>query len=116
MANTVIYIIYLIISLFITWKVGNHLHKHGRSWVIYTLKDEILADKVNDLLLLLYRLFNGGYLVYTMMAFPEPDGLISIIHFFTDRFGLLLLMLAFLHYQNIVALIVFSSSFKIYQK
>lgn len=104
-----IYLLYFIISVWLTLKVGNSLHRDGRQWIIHLLGDLQLADKINDMLLLGYRLLNLGYLLMTLMLGRVADAsLPSMIHFLSAKLGLIMMILAWLHFQNIGLLILFS--------
>lgn len=109
MAIYLIYFHYLTISLAITWYVGNDLHKNGRPWIIHLLRDTALSDRINDLLLLGYRLLNGGYILITMMsAHIAGFSFCDIVEFLSIKLAIILCILAWLHYQNIGLLILFS--------
>lgn len=104
-----IYFTYLLISSWLTYKVGNSLHTHGRPWIINLIGASDLADKVNDMLLLGYRLVNIGYILMTLLqGASAADELYTLMEFFSRKLGLILLILAWLHYQNIIGLIIFS--------
>ncbi len=104
-----VYIIYFVISLLLLIYVGSHLHRHGSYWISYIINnDHVLATKVNDVLLLLYRTFNVGFLIYTLMSRENNDHFIELFNFFFDKIGFLLISLAYLHYQNIVLILIFS--------
>ena len=109
MENLLIYILYFTVSTLLTIFVGNLLHSNGRIWIIGLLNDLSLSDKVNNLLLLLYRLVNIGYILLTLMSSrlkgQEP---FQIIEFLSVKFAIILLILAYLHYQNIFMLMIFS--------
>ena len=68
MVTYIVHIIYLLTSLWLMIVVGNSLHKNGRVWIIDLLSDIHLSDKVNNTLLLLYRLVNVGYILITLMS------------------------------------------------
>ncbi len=100
---------YLLFSFWLTFRIGNNLHQHGRHWVFHLLKDEHLSDKINDLLLLGYRLLNIGYVLLTLMTGRLPGFEASpIIEFYSGKLGIIIMILAWLHYQNIFLLILFS--------
>ena len=103
-----IYIIYLIVSLYLTYFVGNHLYRNGIVWVDFLIGDTQLSIRINKILLLLYRLFNGGYIIYTLMNVSQPDSLNDSLSFLLTRVGLIAILLAYLHYQNIFLLLLFS--------
>ncbi|HZV70366.1 MAG TPA: hypothetical protein VFG10_12510 [Saprospiraceae bacterium] len=105
----VVYIFYIILSLWITIRVGNSLHKYGRPWIIYLIGEENLSDKVNDMLLLGYRLVNIGYILFTLMnGKPTLENMQSVIEFLSIKLGMIITLLAYLHYQNILMLYIFS--------
>lgn len=104
-----VYFAYLLISSWLTYRVGNSLHTHGRPWIINLIGANDLADKLNDMLLLGYRLVNIGYILMTLLQGGlVADELPVIMEFFSHKLGLILLILAWLHYQNIIGLIIFS--------
>ena len=100
---------YLLVSIWLTIRVGNSLHKHGRVWIIDLLRDEILSDKINNMLLLGYRLVNVGYILLTLMVtklkLTDPQ---HVFEFYGMKLGIIITILAWLHYQNIAVLILFS--------
>lgn len=102
------YIIYLFCSIALTLYVGNHLYRNGMVWVKSLLADQQLAVKINDLLLLLYRVLNIGYILFTLMASKTPDSLRQSIEFLIGKLGLITLILAVLHFQNIISIYIFS--------
>ena len=100
---------YLLVSIWLTIWVGNNLHKHGRAWIIDLLRDEILSDKINNMLLLGYRLVNIGYILLTLMVTKvRIEATHHVFEFYAMKLGIIITILALLHYQNIVALILFS--------
>lgn len=109
MESYIVYITYLLISLLLTIRVGNSLHYNGRPWIISLFHDVALSDKLNNTLLLLYRLVNIGYILLTLMGGgPVGKTEYQIIEFLSARLGIIISILAFLHFQNIVLLIMYS--------
>lgn len=108
MEYSFIYFLYLAASLFITIIVGNSLHRNGGIWIQYLLNGDITSNEINNLLLLAYRLLNIGYIVFTLMNAETPNDLKTCIAFFGNRMGFILLILSFLHFQNILILLIFS--------
>ena len=100
---------YLLVSIWLTIRVGNSLHKHGRVWIIDLLRDEILSDKINNLLLLGYRLVNIGYILLTLMVTNvRIEATQHVFEFYGMKLGIIITILAWLHYQNIAVLVLFS--------
>jgi hypothetical protein len=104
-----VYVIYLFLGLLLTIIVGNHLHKNGQPWICNLFTDKKLALRLNDILLLAYRLLNFGYILFTLMNGTVPQNLQITFEFLCNKLGLIIMALAFLHYQNIILLIIFSN-------
>lgn len=104
----IVYIIYLVVSIYITIIVGNSLHKNGGVWIRHILNESIICDQINNLLLLAYRLLNIGYIIFTLMNTNTPYNMKSCFEFLSNRLGLIILILAYLHFQNIFSLLIFS--------
>jgi hypothetical protein len=103
-----LYLLYFICSLCLIYFVGNNLHRHGKLWLEFLYNDKIVANKINDVLLLLYRIVNAGYIIYTLLMYKAPTNYIESIAFLTTRLGIVTVALAYLHFQNIVVLFIFS--------
>lgn len=109
MVAYIVYIIYLITSLWLMIVVGNSLHRNGRIWIIDLLTNIHLSDKVNNTLLLLYRLVNVGYILITLMSgHLNSHDAENVIELLSVKLGLIISVLAYLHFQNIFLLILFS--------
>jgi hypothetical protein len=102
------YLLYLLCSLCLIYFIGNHLHKHGKLWLEFLFVEKTLANKINDVLLLLYRIVNAGFIIYTLLMYKAPSNLKESIEFLTTRLGIVIVALAYLHFQNIVVLFIFS--------
>jgi Na+-transporting methylmalonyl-CoA/oxaloacetate decarboxylase beta subunit len=101
----ILYFIYLTLSVWLTLVVGNSLHKNGKVWIRHILNESPFADRLNDLLLLAFRLLNIGYILYTLTNGNKSN---EVITFLSSRLGIIILTLAFLHYQNIIGILIFS--------
>ncbi len=109
MKTFLIYLLYFLVSIWLTYRIGNSLHRNGRQWIIDLIGDIQLSDRINDILLLGYWLINMGYLLITLMlSWVRDESLAAIIEFFSAKLGLILLILAMLHFQNIGLLLLFS--------
>lgn len=103
-----LYLLYLFCSLCLIYFVGNHLHRHGKLWLEFIYLDKIIANKINDVLLLLYRVVNAGYIIYTLLQYKDANNVKESIEFLATRFAFVIIALALLHYQNILILFIFS--------
>ncbi len=103
------YLLYLLVSGWLTIIVGNSLHRNGEAWIMELMGDLPLSKKINNILLLGYRLINFGYILLTLMN--NEHGLDSIrlhVEFLATKLGLIITILGGLHLQNILLLFIFS--------
>ena len=94
------YIIYLVISGYITLSVGKTLHRNGLVFLSNHLGGNIrLATAINNLLIIGYYLINTGYilLVLNLNTQDEIDDLAGLINFLSRNLGLVTLMLGAMH-------------------
>lgn len=99
--NILSYIIYGIITFYITVKVGWICYKNGIHFIQLELQDEQIAQSVNKLLLVGYYLLNLGYalsMIYTWNTIHNQLELISALSY---RTAYIILGLGCLHYFNI---------------
>ncbi|MGN6509013.1 MAG: hypothetical protein ACTHLD_06090, partial [Chitinophaga sp.] len=60
--NTLAYLIYFVITGFITIWVGRRFYRNGRLFILALMRqDEALTDAINRILLIGYYLLNLGY-------------------------------------------------------
>lgn len=85
----------------IIYRVGWICYKNGKSFILEIIESEDLTNTTNKLLLAGYYLVNIGFVIYTLAAWPVLNSTIEIIVEMSKRVGLLLVLLAFLHYFNI---------------
>ncbi|MFT6746573.1 MAG: hypothetical protein ACJAZ2_000914 [Glaciecola sp.] len=100
--NLLSYLLYLMITVFITVYVGWILYKDG--WLHLKLifeKEEELALKVNQLLLTGYYLLNIGYAVFSISIWPTVENLTQALTIVGQRSGSIILLLGVMHYFNL---------------
>jgi hypothetical protein len=100
MLNTLTYLIYLIISGYITLAVGRTLNQHGLMFLTNHLGgNKRLATAINSMLLIGYYLINTGYilLVLNLNSSMAVNELGSMLHFLSLNLGLVTLMLGIMH-------------------
>src|SRR5881397_3333060 len=96
------YIAYLLISVALTVWVARTLHRHGRIFLVDSLLgNEALADSVNHLLVVGFYLINIGYVTLALRATETLNTLRSAIELVSDKVGLVLLVLGFMHFFNL---------------
>lgn len=108
MYTVLAYISYLIISVFITVKVGRLCHQHGYLHLLNVLQhDTQTAHVTNNILLVAYYLVNIGYVVLALSQWPPINNPIQLIETTAWFSGVIISFLGLMHYVNIwtVALI-----------
>ena len=100
--NYTYYILYLIISLFVTFVVGKDLHKHGRLYVLLAFKEEKMTDAINNVLLIGYYIINFGFILIVSKDWPFHLARRFHIEVGTTNLAILLLTLAVIHYSNLI--------------
>ena len=100
------YVAYLVISIALTVWVARTLHKNGRVFLIESFGGQAtLADSVNQLLVVGFYLINIGFVVFALKESRRPQDLAETIEALSTKVGLVLLVLGFMHFFN---LLVFS--------
>lgn len=95
------YILYLLISIFITVSVGHSLFHHGRPFLIETFRDEHMADAVNGLLIVGFYLVNLGFIALALRSELRPELLVESVEFLATKIGLVCLSLGGMHLINL---------------
>lgn len=99
------YLIYLLVSLMFTHWVGRSLFKNGRAFLIDILHgNETLADSINQLLLVGFYLVNVGYISLTMYIGMDIRTFEHMIEKLSYKLGLILIVLAGIHFMNLIVL------------
>ena len=96
------YLTYLAICLTVTVWVARTLHKNGRVFLVDAFHGNTeLADSVNHLLVVGFYLINIGYVTLALRATETLNTLRSAIELVSDKVGLVLLVLGFMHFFNL---------------
>jgi hypothetical protein len=96
------YISYLVICLAVTIWVAHTLHKNGRIFLVDAFHGNTeLADSVNHLLVVGFYLINIGYVALALRATDTLNTLRASIELVSDKVGLVLLVLGFMHFFNL---------------
>ncbi len=98
----VTYILYLIITIFLTIWVARTLFKNGKIFLYDIFHgNRELADSVNNLLLVGFYLINLGYAVYTLQITHDISSVQAIIEKLSLKIGLIILILGGMHFMNL---------------
>jgi hypothetical protein len=117
-SQAIYYAAYIVLSLFITIWVGRSLHKNGRIFLVENFQGrEALADSVNHLLLVGFYLINIGFVTLALRFGGRPNGLVDSIEYLSTKVGLVILVIGFMHFNNMFVLIKLRKSalFNIFQ-
>lgn len=99
---TYTYGVYLLISALVTIWVARTLHSRGRVFLVETFHgDGLLADSVNDLLVVGFYLLNFGYVALALKYGEKPVDLQAAIEFLATKVGLVLVILGAMHFLNL---------------
>jgi hypothetical protein len=105
---TPFYMIYIGISLAITFWVGRTLTKNGRPFLVMNfMGNETLADSVNHLLLVGFYLINFGFISFFLKYGEKPNTLDQGIEFLSTKIGFIIIVLGVMHFINLIALAKF---------
>ncbi len=102
--NVAGYIIYLVITIYITFYVGKQCHSNGKVFIHGIFNDIQIGDAVNNILLVAYYLVNIGYAILMVSIWPTITSTSHLLNELSQNIGQIVLLLALLHYLNIVAL------------
>lgn len=103
--NLLGYGIFITVIVFIVRVVGHICYRNGNIFVAALIPDHTeLCQQINRILLVGYYLVNMGYAAMTLVDWELIDTLPQLIEVITFRISLIVYILAFLHYLNIIVL------------
>lgn len=102
--NISAYIIYLIITFFITFIVGKTLHKNGIYFLYDIFIDKEFSERINNILLIGYYLLNIGYVAISISFWNNLNSTQELLAALFENTGIIVLGLGTFHYFNIVSL------------
>lgn len=96
------YIIYLVVSLFITIWVAQTLSRNGLVFLVDAFGgNKELANSVNHLLVVGFYLVNVGFVSFALKTRRYPLDLQQAIELLSYKIGVVLVVLGFMHFFNI---------------
>lgn len=105
---TPFYMIYVGLSLAITFWVGRTLNKNGRPFLVMNFAgNEVLADSVNHLLLVGFYLINFGFISYYLKYEHAPADIDQAVEYLGTKVGFIIIVLGVMHFINMAALVKF---------
>ncbi|WP_205514700.1 hypothetical protein [Longitalea arenae] len=105
--NTLSYMIYLLITWFITVHVGLIFYRNGKSYILNLLHgDERLTLFINRILLIGYYLLNLGYVTMTIRLWKTVNTWTEVITSIATMTGKIMCTLAVIHFINMAVLLM----------
>jgi hypothetical protein len=98
------YTVYITVSVLLTVWVGDTLYRNGRPFLVSVFKEDGLADSVNRLLVVGFYLVNFGAAAILINTGGAPDNVGDMIKQTVTRIGVVLLVLGFMHFNNLMIL------------
>jgi hypothetical protein len=84
-------------------------HRHGRVWMMRIFDQEAaFVDAVNNVLLVGCYVVNAGYIALVIGHWQPIDSVPEMLGVLSQRIATILFALAWLHYQNIAVLLLWS--------
>ena len=98
------YVTYIVASVLLTVWVGDTLYRNGRPFLVSVFKEDGLADSVNRLLVVGFYLVNFGAAAILINTGGTPPSIADMIKQTVTRIGVVLLVLGFMHFNNLMIL------------
>ena len=96
------YTLYLVITIGLTIWVAKALFRNGKVFLYDIFHgNKILADSVNNLLLVGFYLVNLGYAIYTLRINEEVLNFQQVLEKLSIKTGLIILILGAMHFLNL---------------
>ncbi len=102
--NLIAYLIYGIITFYITVRVGWICYRNGIHFIEAELQNQDLSDSVNKMLLMGYYLMNLGYAALMIYTWQDLHNTAALIHSISSRCAYIVLSLGLMHYVNILVI------------
>ena len=117
MLTTTTYLIYIIISVFITVYVSRSLSKNGLAFLVAGFQgNRELATSTNHLLVVGFYLVNLGFVLLRMRTNVFIDSPEELITYLASGLGIVLLVLGVMHFFNMyVVHRISTSGFELYK-
>ena len=115
--NISVYIVFIALMVFIIVYVGRVFYSNGRIFIVALLRGQVsLADTINRSLLVGYYLVNIGYAFLKLKQWPPISSAAEWCATLGSNMGMLVLLLAGLHYCNMLLIYFLSQSNSITHK
>jgi hypothetical protein len=107
--NLLSYVLFFPAMLAIAVWTAQVSHRHGRVWMLRIFDNEAaFVDAVNNVLLVGCYVVNSGYIALVVGRWELITSLPQMLATLTNHVATILFLLAWLHYQNIAVLLIWS--------
>ena len=108
--NVLAYIIYLLITYIITFRVGLIFYRNGKLYILELMRgDEHITHSINRLLLIGYYLLNLGYAALMISTWETVHNLEEVLVTVMSMTGKIMLTLAVIHFMNMAVIWLLST-------
>ena len=115
--NISVYAVFILLMVYIIVYVGRYFYTNGRIFILTLLQGQVtLADAINRTLLVGYYLLNIGYAFLKLKQWPLVKDMEAWWSSLALNIGLLVLILAAMHYGNMLFIYYLSKSNSITHK
>jgi len=106
------YLLYIGISLAMTFWVGYTLNKNGHIFLMENYSDNVtLAKAINSMLLVGFYMINIGFISYTLkIQKGQPENYAQVLEFLSLKVGFIAIVLGVMHFALMFALQQYSQS------
>ena len=101
MYNIISYIVYIIITFYITIFVGWRVYKLGFIYLENLIDNHSVCQSINNLLLIGYYLVNLGLSAMSLQNWERVDTITIMLSSLSYKIGFILLVLGILHFINL---------------
>jgi len=100
------YLLYIGISLTMTFWVGYTLNKNGHVFLMENYSDNVvLAKAINSMLLVGFYMINIGFISYTLkIEKGQPENYAQVLEFLSLKVGFIAIVLGVMHFVLMFAL------------
>lgn len=107
--NLLSYALFFPVMLAIAVWTAQVSHRHGRVWMLRIFDGEAaFVDAVNNVLLVGCYVVNAGYIALVVGQWEPISSVPQMLATLTSQVATILFLLAWLHYQNIAVLLIWS--------
>ena len=99
--NIAAYLIYGIITIYVTVIVGYKFHKNGLLYIVQIMNDQAISESINNILLVLYYCLNIGYAIIIISFWESVSDFQEMMNSIGTHAGTIIILLAGMHYINL---------------